>query len=51
MIVASTLAAPPRAALGIALALALLVLPNCCLTGRHARAGVPMLGPICRALR
>jgi hypothetical protein len=51
MIAASPLTAPPRAALGLALALALLILPNCCLTGRHTHAGVLMFSPICRALR
>lgn len=42
------LAAPPRA-LGLAFGLALLLLPNCCLTMRHASAAVT--APICRALR
>ena len=49
MTAVAVLPAPPRAALAFALALALLVLPDCCLTGRHA--GVLMVAPICRALR
>ena len=46
--------APPRAALwaAAALALALMVLPDCCLTGRHIHGfGMVAFGPICRAPR
>jgi len=38
--------------LAIALAFAALLLPDCCLTGRHAfGAGMDSFGPICRAAR
>jgi hypothetical protein len=34
----------------LALAFAVLVLPDCCLNGRHAfGAGMELLGPVCRA--
>ena len=42
----------PRGAIWftLALAFAALVLPDCCLTGRHAfGAGMNALGPICRS--
>lgn len=36
----------------IALAFAALILPDCCLNGRHAfGAGMDAFGPICRAAR
>ena len=47
-----TLPAAPRGAVWFALALLLaaLVLPDCCLNGRHAfGAGMEAFGPICRA--
>lgn len=43
---------PPRAAVwfAFAFALAALVLPDCCLNGRHVfGAGMEAFGPICRA--
>lgn len=43
---------PPRGAVWFALVLAFaaLVLPDCCLNGRHAfGAGMELLGPVCRA--
>jgi len=44
-----TLPFPARA---LALALALTLIPNCCLLGQHAHgAAMASLGPICRALR
>jgi hypothetical protein len=49
MTVAATLALPRRPTLGFALAVALLLLPDCCLTGHHS--GALMFTPICRALR
>ena len=42
----------PRGAIwfGLVLAFAALVLPDCCLNGRHAfGAGMNALGPICRS--
>ena len=47
------IAAPRRLAFWTALTLALgvMVLPDCCLTGRHAHGvGMSAYGPICRAL-
>jgi hypothetical protein len=49
-----TPAAAPRGAIWFALALAfaMLVFPDCCLSGRHAfGAGMDAFGPICRAAR
>ena len=48
------LAAPPRAALLLALAAAFaaLVLPDCCLNGSHAAGfGMDIYGAICHAAR
>jgi hypothetical protein len=50
----TTLAAPPRKALWgtLALTVALLFVPDCCLVGRHAHgAAMAAFGPICHALR
>jgi hypothetical protein len=42
----------PRLWPALALAIGLLVLPECCLLGQHARgAGMAAFGPICRAAR
>jgi hypothetical protein len=53
MIAASPVAPPPAALwLAAALLLAGLLLPDCCLTGRHAHGlAMASFGPICRALR